>query len=337
MRAHPGGFGNSLPVATNLLPGEIGAATLLCRDPNGLAFFKCMEEAGVDTGGIIWNTDLPEDQMFEILDPKRGVVKVSRDELSTGMSFVCVDPASGDPLIYFSPGVLQAFGREHVNLDYAGQADAAIISYATLLRSLDKDHGIPMAGLIRDLRARNVLTVLDTHSIKGADYSCLDEPLKEVDIFGCNIGEAMSITGLENETPVDEIVDAIGSKMNIDGSRSRIVAVTSKEKGAILAYYKPGETKPEIVQVPACNVEVKDATGAGDTFKVGLVAYITEHLEEYKSGRLNIREATQFGNATAASYIAGTGTEYVGSFEQTMAYMNKQYPETGPHQKRVKV
>ena len=111
MRTHPGGFGNSLPVASKLLPGKVGAATMLCDDPNGHAFSDHMKDAGVDTGGIIWNTDLPADKEYEILDPKRGATRVKRDKLSTGMSFVCLDPKTGDPLIFFSPGVSEKPGR----------------------------------------------------------------------------------------------------------------------------------------------------------------------------------------------------------------------------------
>ena len=133
MRTHPGGIGNSLPVAAKLMPGKVGAATLLCDDANGHEFFQCMQEAGVDTGGIRWNTEFPADRKFEIVDPKKGVVKVNRDDLSTGMSFVCVDAQTGDPLIFFSPGILQAYNREHINMEYLTQADAVIISYATLL------------------------------------------------------------------------------------------------------------------------------------------------------------------------------------------------------------
>ena len=67
IHTHPGGIGNGIPVAAKLFPGLVGAATLLADDPNGRAFFEAMEKAGVGTGGIRWNTDLPERQ-YEVLD-----------------------------------------------------------------------------------------------------------------------------------------------------------------------------------------------------------------------------------------------------------------------------
>ena len=62
-----------------------------------------------------------------------------------------------------------------------------------------------------------------------------------------------------------------------------MVAMSMKEKGCAIAYYPPGNKTPVVGIVPACKVEVKDATGAGDTFKVGLVAYVLEHAEAFKN------------------------------------------------------
>ncbi|MBM3309862.1 MAG: carbohydrate kinase family protein [Candidatus Altiarchaeales archaeon] len=327
MMTHPGGIGNGMPVAAKLFPGRVGAVTLLGNDANGHAFLAAMKDAGVDTTEIKWNTDLP-DRQYEILNAEGKPESVPRERLSTGMSFVCLDPETRDRIIFFSPGINQVIGSEHLNLDYLGRSKSVIISYATLLRALDKDRGGAMANLIRDLRGRDVLTVLDTHSIKGADYGVLEKPLKEVDVFGCNIGEARSITGLGEDAAPEMLLNSIAGKMGIDESRSRIIAISMKERGCAVAYYRPGEKDPVIAVEPACKVKVVDATGAGDTFKVGLVAYVVENLDAYKNGRLDIREAARFANATAASYIRDYGTAGVGTYEETMQFARKQYPQT---------
>ena len=323
---HPGGIGNGIPVAAKLFPGAVGAATLLGDDPNGRAFFHAMEDAGVDTGGIRWNSGLPE-RPYEILDARGKPVTIPKEQLSTGMSFICEHPTTGDPLIFFSPGINQVIDETTIDTSYLSSARAVIISYGTLLRALDRNGGEPMAGLIRDLKARDVLMVLDTHSIKGADYGVLDKPLREVDVFGCNIGEARGITGLGEGATPEELLAGVAAKMNVDGGSSRLVAMTMKDNGSIVAYYPPGGKEPLIASAPAVKVEVLSGTGAGDTFKAGLVAYVVENMERFRNGTLDAREAAQFGNATAASYISGKGTENVGTFEQTMDYMRQKYPQ----------
>jgi len=328
MRASPGGIGNGIPVAAKLFPGKVGAATLLAHDPNGEAFFNRMVAAGVDVGGIKWNTDLP-DKPYEVVGASGDVIQVNRCELSTGMSFICLDPRSGfDPLIFFSPGTNQVISRENLDLNYLSRAKAVIISYSTLLRDLDRNHGEPMAALIRDLKARDVdLTALDTHSIKGADYSALDLPLREVDIFGCNTGEAKSITWWRGDTYMPTLLKSLSEKMDIRGDRSRLLVVSMKGEGCAVAYFRPGVDEPVTVHAPACKVKVVDGTGAGDSLKVGIVAYVVENLGLFKAGKLDVMEAVRFGNATAASYISGVGTENVGSFQQTLEFMRSQYPE----------
>ncbi|MFH1788107.1 MAG: carbohydrate kinase family protein [Candidatus Altiarchaeota archaeon] len=329
MRTHPGGIGNGLPVAAKLFgDGNVGCVTLLCDDANGKDFFAFMEENGVDTGGVLWNTQLPPDKVYTVLGPDGKPTHIKPSDLSTGMSFVNVDIVNKDPLIFYSGGANNVFSREHVNMDYVAQAEAFVVSYGTLLPALDAENGAEMRNLLHDARQRGVLTMLDTHSIPGADYTVLNEPLKEVDIFGCNLNEARSITGLGDDARAPELLAALADKMEVDGSRARLVAMTRKEQGAALAYFKPGEKSPvAVVEIPACEVEVVDGTGAGDTFKMGLMAYIVEHRKEFEAGTMNLEEAGQFANTTAASYISGRGIENVRSYAETEEAMKVHYAQ----------
>lgn len=230
VNTHPGGIGNGAPVAAKLLgPGKVGCATMLAPDANGEAFNQFMQFSDVDTGGIIWTNQLDPEEMFDLSDGRGGMIPVPAKALSTGMSFVCIDPTdkTGSPDIYFSPGANDAFGREHVNMKYTTNSDALVISYAGILPRLD---GEPMAQLIRDVRAAGTLTILDTHSIPGLDYSALDAPLPEVDVFACNIHEARQITGMDEEAPIEHVMQAVTAKMGIDGSRTRLCAITQKDE-----------------------------------------------------------------------------------------------------------
>lgn len=329
MRTHPGGIGNGLPVAAKLFgQGNVGCVTLLCDDANGKNFSAFMEGSGVDTGGVIWNTQLPQDKEYTVLGPDGKPLQLKPAELSTGMSFVNIDITTKDPLIFYSGGANNVFGREHVNMDYVAQSEAFVVSYAVLLPVLDARNGAEMRNLLHDAREQGVLTMLDTHSIPGADYSVLDEPMKEVDIFGCNLNEARSITGLGDDAKAPQLLAALADRMEVDGSRARLVAMTRKAEGAALAYFKPGETSPTaVVEIPACEVEVADGTGAGDTFKMGLMAYIVEHRKEFEAGTMNLEEAGQFANTTAASYISGKGIENVRSYAETEEAMKVHYAQ----------
>ena len=49
--------------------------------------------------------------------------------------------------------------------------------------------------------------------------------------------------------------------------------------------------------------DVIDLVGAGDSFRAGLIAYITHNLDEFTTGNMNFAEAIQMGNLFAALFI----------------------------------
>ena len=49
--------------------------------------------------------------------------------------------------------------------------------------------------------------------------------------------------------------------------------------------------------------EVVDLVGAGDSFRAGLITYITRNLDAFKAGDINFSEAVLMGNLFAALYI----------------------------------
>jgi sugar/nucleoside kinase (ribokinase family) len=283
-----------------------------------------MQEVGVDTGGVKW-TDPKSDRVYSTRGPSGRLEKVRERELGSGMSFVCLPPWTGDPLIFYSGGSNNVFGREHVDLDYISRAHLLVVDYSTLLPRLDENGGKPMAAVIRDVRARGVLTLLDTHSIPGADYSVLREPLRETDIFACNIHEARGVTGLGPDASMEEVLTSIANRMGVDGKRSRMIAITNKDKPAYLAYCPKGSRKLVIAKVDACKVKVVDGTGAGDGFKAGLAAYVVRNKAAFEAGTLSLTEAGRFANAVAASYISAKGTENVGDYLASAAAARRIY------------
>ena len=59
------------------------------------------------------------------------------------------------------------------------------IGYSGLLPELDSDNGTKMAELITELKSEEIKTALDTHTM-NKNYSMLDKPLRDADVFFCN-------------------------------------------------------------------------------------------------------------------------------------------------------
>lgn len=328
MRTHPGGIGNGAPVAAKMLgPGKVGCITLLAPDANGRSFDDFMKSHGVDAGGIMWTNQLPPDTTYETIGLDGRPIRLKASELSTGMSCVANDPATKKPLILYSAGVNDVIGIEHIDMEYVRKSKSFVISYGTLLPRLDYPGGRPMAKLIRDVRDMGVLTVLDTHSIPEADYRVLERPIKEADVFACNMNEALGLTGLGASVTREDLIVAIANKMNINGKRSRLIAITDGGKPAVLAYAAKGSRDLRISTVEACKVEVADSTGAGDTFKVGLTAYLVRNRKAFDDGSLNLTEAGRFAHASSAGYISGKGVENVRDYSGTAAFMRGRYAQ----------
>ena len=48
---------------------------------------------------------------------------------------------------------------------------------------------------------------------------------------------------------------------------------------------------------------VQDLVGAGDSFRAGVTAYISQNIESFKHSTISIEEAVQMGNLFASLYI----------------------------------
>ena len=116
--------------------------------------------------------------------------------------------------------------------------------------------------------------------------------LKSIDCFVCNIQEAgLLFFDDYSEKTVDEMVDIISGKVIAAQIPSMIV--TMGGEGAVYAS-KDGDKG----YCPARNVEVKDTTGAGDSFCAGVAIGLTY-------GK-SLAESCDIGSHLAASVIATT-------------------------------
>jgi sugar/nucleoside kinase (ribokinase family) len=195
---------------------------------------------------------------------------------------VVLDASDGERTFLHNPGASAALTAHDVEaaLEASG-ARWLHIGGALVLPGLD---GEPLAGLLRDARARGTSTSVDpVHDATGR-WDRLHACLPHLDAFCPNLTEARGITGQDSPDACatwlrDRGVDRVAIKLGRDG-----------------AYALDDHTA---VHVPPCEVEARDETGAGDAFAGGLVYGLMQGWE--------LRRAVRLGNAVGAISTTGIG------------------------------
>jgi sugar/nucleoside kinase (ribokinase family) len=277
-----------------------------------------VEEMGLYTGGCATNAatalarlGLPVDLMGKIgqdalgdfvlraMEARRiGTRGVKRDpEAGTSATMVIVDPAGERRFIHY----MGANARYTLaDVDWGMLAGASILHVAgsLVLPGID---GEPTAELLRRARQMGVVTFLDTVWDDTGRWMQLLEPcLPEIDYFIPSLPEAQAITGLEEPHQVarallDRGVGTVGLKMGAEGC---------------LVLTGEGEE----LRLPAFEVEVIDATGAGDAFAAGFIAGVWQGWPLEKTAR--------FANAVGALCVTGMGANGgVRSLPETLDFM----------------
>jgi sugar/nucleoside kinase (ribokinase family) len=277
-----------------------------------------VEEMGLYTGGCATNAatalarlGLPVELMGKIgqdalgdfvlraMEARRiGTRGVKRDpEAGTSATMVIVDPAGERRFIHY----MGANARYTLaDVDWGMLAGASILHVAgsLVLPGID---GEPTAELLRRARQMDVVTFLDTVWDDTGRWMQLLEPcLPEIDYFIPSLPEAQAITGLEEPHQVarallDRGVGTVGLKMGAEGC---------------LVLTGEGEE----LRLPAFEVEVIDATGAGDAFAAGFIAGVWQGWPLEKTAR--------FANAVGALCVTGMGANGgVRSLPETLDFM----------------
>jgi len=121
------------------------------------------------------------------------------------------------------------------------------------------------------------------HTKLTLDTPGLITALQSVDIFAPNEGEALAFTG---EVDVFRALDRL----------AEVVPAVVIKRGGKGAIARRGR---ETWQVPAIQVEVKDTTGAGDSFNAG---FLYAHLKN-----LTMEECLRYGNITGGLSVMNAG------------------------------
>ena len=157
--------------------------------------------------------------------------------------------------------------------------------------------GEPTADILREARARGLLTSLDTVFDATGRWERVLPSLQHLDLFTPGLAEARALTG-ENEPP--RVADWLQAR----GVRE--VALTMGAEGAYVA----GAGFEG--QLPPVGVRAVDGTGSGDAFVAGLLYG--------KLAGWPFERAARFANAVGGLATTAVGaTEGVRGVEETLA------------------
>jgi len=298
-----------------LVADIVGRPLLTVPDPGRLVL---VDEMSLHTGGCAINTatalarlGLPVEVIGKIGTDsfgdfvlkalaERGISSkgVTRDRnVGTSATMVMVAPDGERRFVHYL-GANAHLTLEDVDLAMVEAGSILHIGGSLVLPGID---GEPTAELLRHARAAGMTTSMDTvWDDTGRWMDTLAPCLPYVDYFVPSLPEGQALTGLDDPAEVARAllaggVKTVGLKMGVNGC-----LVMSAEG--------------QLVRLPAFQVDVVDATGAGDAFAAGFLAGVWQGWELEKIAR--------FANAVGALSVTGLGASGgVRSLSETLSFM----------------
>ena len=233
--------------------------------------------------------------------------------------------------------------------------------YSGLSEKGDANNGMDLAEFIKWCRSRGAVTIVDSHTLTGNPQQLIEakEPVKEyklllpllpeLDLFLTSYDEARMIENtiggkdkffnLTKEEYICYFLNFLADMFWQDDNRARIFGVTVNN--GVIVKYKDAEGnifESEKIESDFMLGEVIDLVGAGDSFRAGLMAYITQNIEDFKGGQINIREAIQLGNLFASVYIKSPLGNRYGNIEayEKMLKISQSKIKFGSFEKLIK-
>jgi sugar/nucleoside kinase (ribokinase family) len=327
--ATAGGPGNTAPLAARAglrvaVGVNLGAGACGGLDVQGRAFYDTLARNGVDLSATVVHPSLPTGTTFihEATGGERG-----------GIAYF---PNANNDFDFeaFKPHVARLTPRV-VYYMYSGLSDRG-----------DANGGRDLTDFMAWCRERGSVTIADSHTLTGNPqaliasgepvpaYSLLAPLLGELDIFFTSADEARMIRntldpahrtqGLDTHACCLSFLDfAAGYVAGRRSGRTQVFGVTVKN-GAYIRLVGP-DGRAGATQFHESRYLVGgviDLVGAGDSFRAGLVSYVSQHVAELKAGTLALGEAVQMGNLMATLYITAPLSDRYGGvplFERLMA------------------
>jgi sugar/nucleoside kinase (ribokinase family) len=307
--ATAGGPGNSAPLIArtglNVAVGvNLGKGDYDGLDAQGRFFHDVMTANGIDMSQIHIHPDL-----------------------HTGTTFIHSTVGEDRGGIAYFPGANDDFDFEIFKRAVERlQPRMVYYMYSGLSDRGDANGGRDLAKFIKWCRSKDAVTIVDSHTLTGNpheliklgvavnEYHLLEPLLPEVDLFFTSCDEAKLIENTlapgrkwskfeEHENNVHFLDFLTGRFWRKDG-RTKLFGVTVSD-GAYERHVNPDEIidGPNRIKSRFMAGEVVDLVGAGDSFRAGLITYVTSHLDEFRAGSIDFTEAVQMGNLFASMFI----------------------------------
>ena len=264
-----------------------------CANNTAIALAKL----GINVGAMgRIGTDKFGDFVLQILDNNRVDTRAMiRDaEINTPVTFVAV-ASDGERSFLHYMGTNRAISEDDVDLDLIRSSKILHVAGSFVMPKLD---GEPTARILRHAKEAGVMTSLDTvWDATGKWLKTLEPCLPYVDVFLPSIEEAKQLTGFDSPPEIakflmDYGIQTVGLKMGKSGSYVR--------------------SATEEIYVPSYEVDIVDATGAGDAYVAGFLAGIVMGWD--------LKRTSELASAAGAACVTAIGTTAgIRNLEETMA------------------
>ena len=249
---------------------------------------------------------------------------VIHPRLPTGQTFI-QSTASGDrPGIVYFPNANDDYDLNDIKPAIKRLKPKIIYyMYSGLSRRADAEGGRILADFIHWCRQQNIVTLVDSHTLTGNpqqiiasgseidDYRLLQPLLPELDLFFTSYDEAIMIANtllpkrewvVHSDTEnIRHLLSSLTKKYWQRENRTRLLGITSTS-GAHAIHRLPDGTISDPYEVQSRFIQKGklNLVGAGDSFRAGLLTYVCHNLAQFKSGKIDFKEAIQMGNLFAA-------------------------------------
>ena len=303
-----GGIGNSAPLMSRAglsvaAGANLGAGPGGGLDAAGLAFYNILEASGIDLSAVYRHPDLP-----------------------TGVTFIhdAPDDERGGIVYFANANDDFDFDRYRPHVERLSPT-VVYYMYSGLSTRADANGGRDLAGFIAWCRSQGCVTIVDSHTLTAnpaeliasgspvEEYRLLEPLLPELDLFFTSSDEAKMIyntlceprdwAAIPEEEALALYLDFVTSRY-AGGSWPQLFGVTYGSGAMAGLVTGQGEVRgPHVVESRFLLGDAVALTGAGDSFRAGLVSYVARNESSFRDGSLNVPEALQVGNLAACLYL----------------------------------
>ena len=328
-KATAGGGGNTAPLLAHAglrvaVGSNLGKGGFNGLDAQGRAFYDILAANGVDMSATVVHPTLP-----------------------TGTTFIHEVPHGERGGIAYFPNANNDFDFETFKKEVQRLSPKVVYyMYSGLSKRGDANGGKDLADFVVWCRGQGYITIVDSHTLCGNPhelivqgspvpaYKLLEPLLGELDIFFTSVDEARMIRntldragcdhGEDTRASIYGFLDLVKARFSGRSGRPQLFGVTVKN-GAYAMYLDAQGNTTGVMFYASRYIaagRVVDLVGAGDSFRAGLIGYVTRNREAFLNGTLDVAEAVQSGNLMATLYVTSPLNDRYGSIPKLDALLS---------------